>query len=853
MTARVRAPELRGRGWLNTGGKDLTLADLRGKIVLLDFWTFCCINCLHVLDELRPLEEKYGDALVVIGVHSPKFEHERDPEALAAAVERYGVHHPVVDDGDMHLWQQYAAKAWPTLAVVDPTGYLVASMAGEGHAEGLSRLIDELVVKHEADGTLHRGDGPYVPPPRADTLLRFPGKAIELPGRQPAGLRFGPALGRRAHPGRRDAGPPVRRRRARRAVQRAAGPGPAAAGGRRGGRLRRGRRRHRQPPAPRPPPGDRRDHPGGRLGRSVALRCGRPRTDALAADLSSPWDLAWFDDKVIVAMAGIHQLWWFDPIKRTVGVYAGTTVEALRDGPLPDVWMAQPSGLSAAGDRLWIADSETSALRYIEDGVLHTAVGQGLFDFGHVDGPRQGALLQHPLGVAALPDGSVLIADTYNGAVRRYDPATGEVSTVDSGLAEPSDILVTAAGDVLVVESAAHRLTRLAPGVVKTVTGERHKTERPASPLAPGELTLDVVFTPAPGQKLDTQFGPSTRLDVSASPPELLLDGAGVTTDLSRRLVINPAVPKGVLQVVAQAATCDVDAEFAACHLTRQDWGVPVRGHRRRPGPAAADPARPGRVLTAVGSGPLLRLVEGVDQGAASSRPARTRAASATAPGRVAVQADRRDRAGDAAAVGGPTTPSTAIRTARATTRPGRGSPRRAASGAPGCRPPGSRGRRSPRRPRSARPRPPAGPAPTPAGTAPAAPGRRRAPPRPRRRPGPRRPPRCCRARRAASRSGPGRRHPAERLQRPDLVEDVVAQLVEVVVDPAAAEAGQVAIADLRADRDTLRGRRRGRPGASSTGRRRGSRRPRSPRSRCRAGPRRRPAARGRSPRRGRR
>ena len=576
MTARVRAPELRGRGWLNTGGRELTLADLRGKVVILDFWTFCCINCLHVLDELRPLEQKYGDALVVIGVHSPKFEHERDPQALAAAVERYGVHHPVVDDGDMHLWQQYAAKAWPTLAVIDPTGYLVASMAGEGHAEGLSRLLDELIAKHGADGTLHRGDGPYVPPPASDTAFRFPGKAIELPGGtllvsdsarhsvvevEPDGetvvRRFG--SGERGEPFSEPQGLVLLPTE----VAAVAGYDVVVA--------------------------DTVNHQlrGLRLATgevTLVAGSGRPWRsavddhphDALAADLSSPWDLAWYDGRVIIAMAGIHQLWWFDPIKRTVGVYAGTTVEALRDGPIPDVWMAQPSGLSAAGDRLWIADSETSALRYIDDGVLHTAVGQGLFDFGHVDGPAKEALFQHPLGVAALPDGSVLVADTYNGAVRRFDPATDEVSTVDSGLAEPSDLLVTAAGDVFVVESAAHRLTRLAPGVVKTVSGERHRTERPASPVAPGELTLDVVFTPAPGQKLDTQFGPSTRLEVSASPPELLLSGAGVTTDLSRALVINPAVPKGVLQVVAQAATCDVDVEFAACHLTRQDWGVPV-------------------------------------------------------------------------------------------------------------------------------------------------------------------------------------------------------------------------------------------------------------------------------------
>src|SRR3954470_4679713 len=130
---RVRAPELTGCGWLGTGGRPLSLAGLRGKIVLLDFWTFCCVNCLHVLDELRPLEERYGDVLVTIGVHSPKFEHEADPDALVAAVERYEVHHPVLDDPDLLTWNAYTARAWPTLVVIDPEGYIVASMSGEGH------------------------------------------------------------------------------------------------------------------------------------------------------------------------------------------------------------------------------------------------------------------------------------------------------------------------------------------------------------------------------------------------------------------------------------------------------------------------------------------------------------------------------------------------------------------------------------------------------------------------------------------------------------------------------------------------------------------------------------------------
>jgi thiol-disulfide isomerase/thioredoxin len=579
---RVRAPELKGRGWLNTAGREIKLSDLRGKIVLLDFWTFCCINCLHVLDELRPLEDKYADVLVTIGVHSPKFEHERDPVALAAAVQRYGVAHPVLDDPELITWGQYTARAWPTLAVVDPQGYLVASMAGEGHAAGLERLLDELVAKHTELGTLHRGDGPYVAPAPPATALLFPGKAI------PSGEGTLLVSDSAHHSVAEMNGDEVVRRIG--AGERGWVDGPADVA------------RFSEPNGLCLLPDAIAEQVGydlvvadtvNHLLRGVDLASGQVRTvagtgkpwrmptettDALAVDLSSPWDLAWYDGQVIVAMAGIHQLWWFDPVRAQAGVYAGTTVEALRDGALDQVWMAQPSGLSVSADAatLWIADSESSALRYIRSGQMHTAVGQGLFDFGHMDGPADQALFQHPLGVAALPAGDVLVADTYNGAVRRYDPATNSVSTVASGLAEPSDIVVLPDGGVVVVESAAHRLSALAPGAVSTGAGTRYRTERPPTSLAPGEVSLDVIFTPAPGQKLDESFGPSTRLEVSASPPELLVEGAGTTTDLSRRIVISSDVARGVLQVTAQAATCDADAEFAACHLTRQDWGVPI-------------------------------------------------------------------------------------------------------------------------------------------------------------------------------------------------------------------------------------------------------------------------------------
>ena len=589
-TTRVRAPELAGRGWLNTGGRPLRLTDLRGRIVIVDFWTFCCINCLHVLDELRPLEERYADVLVVVGVHSPKFAHERDPDALAAAVERYGVTHPVLDDPDLVTWRQYTARAWPTLAVIDPEGYLVASMAGEGHADGLARLIDELISTHEQRGTLRRGDGPYQPPPPAQTDLRFPGKVVPLPDcdgllvtdsahhslvalapdLQTVRQRIGTG-----HRGRRDGPATVAEFNEPQGmcwlpehVAEIAGYQLVVADT--VNHLLRGVRFDPDgPPQVRTIAG---------TGKPWRATVDDHSHDAHAIDLSSPWDVAWFDGLVIIAMAGIHQLWWFDPVKRTAGMWAGTTVEGLRDGPLQQAWLAQPSGLSvsADGSRLWVADSETSALRWVSDGQLHTAVGTGLFDFGHADGQADDALLQHPLGVAAMPDGSVLVADTYNGAVRRYDPATKSLSTVTTGLAEPSDLVVNSDGTAVVVESAAHRLVPLALGAVTEVDGDRMRTERPSTALAPGEVQLDVVFTPAPGQKLDESFGPSTRLEVSAMPAELLSSGAGTSTALSRTLVLNPAAGPGVLQVVAQAATCDVDSVHAACHLTRQDWGVPV-------------------------------------------------------------------------------------------------------------------------------------------------------------------------------------------------------------------------------------------------------------------------------------
>ncbi|MFJ9519378.1 NHL domain-containing thioredoxin family protein [Kitasatospora sp. NPDC101801] len=588
--ARVRAPELVGKGgWLNTGGKDLSLADFRGKILVLDFWTFCCINCLHVLDELRELEEKHRDTVVIVGVHSPKFVHEADHQAVVDAVARYEVHHPVLDDPELVTWKQYAVRAWPTLVVVDPEGYVVAQHAGEGHAHAIAKLVEELEAEHAAKGTLRRGDGPYVAPEAVAGDLKFPGKAVQLPD----GHYLVADSGHHSLVELAEDGETVVRR------------------------IGDGERGFVDGTAPRfSEPQGLALAPEG-LGydvvvadtvnhalRAVRLSDGSVSTlagtgkqwwqgsptegPATGVDLSSPWDVAFFDGRVWIAMAGVHQLWAYDPATETVAVAAGTTNEGLVDGPPAEAWFAQPSGLavSADGERLWVADSETSAVRWLqksggarETWSVHTAVGTGLFDFGHRDGAAEQALLQHPLGVTVLPDGSVAIADTYNHALRRFDPATGEVSTLATDLREPSGAVLVD-GDIVVVESARHRLTRLRlPEEAVRVAAVAHRTQRAATEVAPGALRLEVVFQAPSGQKLDERYGPSTRLLVSSTPPELLLSGAGADSDLSRELVLSGELTEGVLHVSAMAASCDDDPEieYPACHVHQQDWGVPIR------------------------------------------------------------------------------------------------------------------------------------------------------------------------------------------------------------------------------------------------------------------------------------
>ncbi len=580
----MSAPELIGDTWWGTGGRKLSLADFRGRFLLLDFWTLCCVNCHHVLAELRPIEAEFADTLTVVGIHSPKFEFEKDPASVKSAVQRHGIDHPVLNDPDMATWRSYDVRAWPTLILIDPRGDIVGTWSGEGHGHAIAATLNKLIPQYEE--SLQRGEGLFRAEDSPTSTYLQPGK-IETLGSEHVLIsdsgHHSLVIALTTSPNQ-----PIQR----------------IGSGDRGfldGSFESAQ--FNEPYGAVVLPANIADKVGYHVvvadtvnhalrglnldegtvttiaGTGEQWRPGNPTSgNAMITRLTTPWDVAWVNNLVYIAMAGDHRIWTFDPIAQMVTVAAGTTHEGLVDGPVSDAWFAQPSALATTQDSLWIADSETSALRRIHNDTVITSIGTGLFDFGHVDGNVDTARLQHPLGLAVHTDGSIFIADTYNGSVRRFNPLTLTVSTITRDLAEPSDLSFTADGlSILVVESASGNITTIPIGQSTTVTGQAMRTVRPELDIAAGSVTVHVTFTPPPGEKIDDRYGPSTQLSVSASPAHLILSGEGTGSDLVRTVTINPEVATGVLHVAAKGASCDADSEHGACHMHQQDWGVPVR------------------------------------------------------------------------------------------------------------------------------------------------------------------------------------------------------------------------------------------------------------------------------------
>jgi thiol-disulfide isomerase/thioredoxin len=581
----MSAPALVGDTWIGTGGRRLSLSDFAGRFLLLDFWTLCCVNCHHVLAELRPIEAEFSDVLTVVGVHSPKFEFEKDANAIRSAVQRHGIDHPVLNDPEMATWRAYGVRGWPTLVLVDPVGEIVGTWSGEGHGHAIAATITELIPSYESRGELRRGEGHFQADITRDSVYVQPGKIEALDSERVLISDSGNhslAIASFTEPNS-----PITR----------------IGSGKRGfvdGSF--AEAQFNEPYGAVVLPADLAEKIGHHVviadtvnhalrginfdteqvttlaGTGVQWRPSDPdQGSALDTSLSTPWDLEYRDGLIYIAMAGEHRIWFFDPVLGTVGIAAGTTHEGLVDGPSDEAWFAQPSALVNSPQGIWILDAETSSLRTLESNIVATSIGTGLFDFGHIDGPANNARLQHPLGITT--DGeNVYIADTYNGAIRLFNPSTGVVSTLARDLAEPSDVCLTPDGKgLLVVESAIGLISNIPIQETLNVTGEEMHTIRPELDIAAGEVTLTVLFTPPPGQKQDDRYGPSTQLTVGSTPPELIIHGSGTGSELTRELRINPDIPNGILHVAARGASCDTDEEHSVCHMHQQDWGVPVR------------------------------------------------------------------------------------------------------------------------------------------------------------------------------------------------------------------------------------------------------------------------------------
>ena len=470
--AKVRAPEFSGAaGWLNTE-KPLSIAALKGKVILLDFWTYGCINCIHIIPDLKMLEAKYQNELVVIGVHSAKFKNEREIENIRKIVLRYGIEHPVVNDADFKIWKSYAVRAWPTQVLIDPAGYVIGAVSGEGHFERLDEAIGNVAEEFRKKGQLDEAPRKFALE-RAkvgELPLAFPGKVLadstsdrlfisdsnhnrivvtDLNGKLIATIGSGAA-------GAED------------------GNFESATFHKPQGMSIEGDNLY---------VADTENH---RI-RMVDLKTKTVKTiagtgvlrdfngfggAALDTALRSPWDLEKVGKFLFIAMAGSHQIWRMDLSRDYIAPYAGTRGESRLDGKIKSSNFAQPSGIVSDGQALFVADSESNIIREIDlqKEIVSTLVGGDLFEFGDKDGTGDDVRLQHPLGVD-LYGGILLIADTYNHKIKTLDSATRKVKTLvgsgDEGQTdgktpsfyEPGGISV--AGDTLYVADTNNHAVRV--------------------------------------------------------------------------------------------------------------------------------------------------------------------------------------------------------------------------------------------------------------------------------------------------------------------------------------------------------------------------------------------------------
>ncbi|HED15857.1 MAG TPA: redoxin domain-containing protein [Gammaproteobacteria bacterium] len=458
---RIKAPELAaGLEWFNTF-EPVSMERQRGKVVLLDFWTYSCLSSMHTQPDLRYLEDKYSDKLLVIGIHSPKFPNERISENVQKAINREHIRHPVVSDPSFKTWKQYGIRVWPTLIFIDPDGFVIGALSGEGRRGQLEKLIGQFLRKASLSYNMPAESVRLESKPEVKSYLHFPGKIVasehnlyisdsghnrivvtnhygrvsRVYGNNSPGLLDGfteSAAFNHPHGMVKvkdylyvaDTGNHAIRR-----ISLISGEVQTIAGTGQQGRIE-----------------------------------DKPYADPLAVSLNSPWDLAYDGTCLYIAMAGQNQVWRLHLTSNMLECFVGSGQKGLTDGSAKKSALAQPSGLALGGNALFVAEAETSAIRIIRlpDGKTNTLVGEGLFEFGDQDGSGKEVRLQHPMDVAYSPSDKIIyIADTFNHKIKIMYIQSRTVSSLEcKGLNEPSGIAVQG-NSLWIANTNEHSIGRL--------------------------------------------------------------------------------------------------------------------------------------------------------------------------------------------------------------------------------------------------------------------------------------------------------------------------------------------------------------------------------------------------------
>ncbi|MGH9164801.1 MAG: thioredoxin-like domain-containing protein, partial [Acidimicrobiales bacterium] len=483
-----RVPELVGRGgWIGTAD-GFTMAALRGRVVVLFFWADGDVASLRVAEELRRLDHRHAEDVVVIGVHTARFPG-TDHTDVVTATARQRPAYPVLDDPEAATASAFGVGSWPTVVLVDQRGRRHDSFVGEGHAVSLGQAVTDLL---EADPRRRRHLA--IPaPPTVPEPLAFPSKvAVSADGRRLAIADTG---------------------HDRVVVCTLDGLVLAVYTG----FVR--------------PNGVRFDGRGVVVCDTVPGRIVRSNGEVLADAIASPWDLVSAGDgSWVVAEAGGHRLVRVRPGEISTRVAAGTGAEGHLDGPDVQAELSQPMGVARTAEGIVFTDAGTGALRRLRRDRRR----------GDVTTLSAGAMLA-PAGVAASPDGGpVFVADTRNSRLLRFDGESLAVLDV-AGLDHPGGLDLLADGRLVVADTDNHRVVVVDPatGAVQAVELDEtwvHAVDGTPFSAAAGEA----LSVPVALDLVDEALEPPLQVTVEARPRQLLdggprrveLDGTTGTVEL---------------------------------------------------------------------------------------------------------------------------------------------------------------------------------------------------------------------------------------------------------------------------------------------------------------------------------